>query len=811
MVHTTTEWRDHMPERDGTRPPVWCITFKPDGSQLVLAVGNRVLVFDPSEGELIKSLKGHKDTVYCVTYSADGKWFASGGADCNVIIWTSVGKGFLKFPHNDTIQCVAYNPVNHGLASCTASDFGLWSPEQRKVQKTKVSSKILCCDWTKDGQILALGHLDGKVSLYDKKGDLKTSFERASGAPIWCLQFNPAGSYSGSSSDDLLAVGSWDKTLSFWGTDGNQQGKDRSLGFDPCTLRFMGPGGEYIVLGGSDKKVTLWTKEGFKLKELGKDYNGWVWTAEPRPKHNMIAVGSNDGELAMLKLKFATVHGLFRNRYAYRDHMTDVIVQHLITDKKVRIRCRDYIKKIAVYQDRLAVQLPTRVIIYELRGGGRGGRRNVRSGEGKSSDVGGLASGSDRKTAIPESTDTNMHYTSKTKINKKLECQLLVVTSLHIILCQQRRLQLYNFEGVREREWVLDSVIKYIKVLGGPPGREGVLVGLKSGSVRQIFVDNPFPMELIHANCAVRCLDMSASRKKIAIVDDQSNCLVYDVDSKELLFREPNADSVAWNTEMEDMLCFSGNGMLSIKTGSYPTHHQKLKGFVVGFNGSKIFCLHNLAMSPIDVPQSASLYRYLEDRNYEKSYEVACLGVTESDWRLLAMEALRMMKLQFARRAFIRVRDMRYIELLNQIEVERRGRTANEKVQIAASKAVSKEILRQRSNDMLDVVKKAERRDALPKQDQVFLGHILAYQSRFMDAARVFERAGHIDLAIEMFLDLKRYDDAKNFAAKVSTYCTLSAVFGELFSALFASISRENVLLFRSHTACPHTCTTTHL
>ena len=49
----------------------------------------------------------------------------------------------------------------------------------------------------------------------------------------------------------------------------------------------------------------------------------------------------------------------------------------------------------------------------------------------------------------------------------------------------------------------------------------------------------------------------------------------------------------------------------------------------------------------------------------------------------------------------------------------------------------------------------------------MFLGHIMAYQSRFMDAARIFERAGHIDLAIEMFLDLKRYDDAKSFAAKV--------------------------------------------
>jgi hypothetical protein len=30
--------------------------------------------------------------------------------------------------------------------------------------------------------------------------------------------------------------------------------------------------------------------------------------------------------------------------------MTDVIVQHLITEQKVRIKCRDYVKKIAVYR-----------------------------------------------------------------------------------------------------------------------------------------------------------------------------------------------------------------------------------------------------------------------------------------------------------------------------------------------------------------------------------------------------------------------------------------------------------------------------
>jgi hypothetical protein len=38
-----------------------------------------------------------------------------------------------------------------------------------------------------------------------------------------------------------------------------------------------------------------------------------------------------------------------------REHLTDVVVHHLLTEEKVRICCRDLIKKIAIYKNRLAV------------------------------------------------------------------------------------------------------------------------------------------------------------------------------------------------------------------------------------------------------------------------------------------------------------------------------------------------------------------------------------------------------------------------------------------------------------------------
>ncbi|XP_077302310.1 intraflagellar transport protein 122 homolog [Arctopsyche grandis] len=670
-MRTVPKWINKIHEAEKTEYScVQSLCYSPDGTQMIVAASERVMVYDPQDGSLIRLLRGHKDTVYCVAYAKDGRKFASGGADKIVIIWTSKLEGVLKYSHNEPLQCLAYNPITHQLTSCAVSDIAFWSNEVKAVQKHRVngSGRITCCSWSLDGQLLAVGLSNGFVSIRDKNCEERLKISRE-GCPVWSVLWT----------ESALLVGDWSETLSFYNASGQQVMKDRPIGLMPVCLNRLG---ELILVCGV-KGWIITTLEGVPVL---KNSQQWVWSIEHCDNTNTIALGCLDGTLWCYQIVFNKVHGLYHEKYAYRENLTDVIIHHLTSGTKVKIKCHDKVQKIAIYKHRLAVQLPERIVIYE------------------------------------QSDTDGMLYRVKEKIPQKAECSLLVATSSALLLCQDAKLVMIG--GKNLASWNVPASIKFVKVTT-VQNKEALLLGLANGEIWKVDLDEASMEVLVTIESAIRCFDLSSSKSMIAIVDESCCCHVYMIATQQLLFTAENASSVSWHATYEDLLCYSGGGMLSIKLVPFPESSQPVIGSVVGFQKGHVFCLQANAMQSINVPLSHAMHQYIQNHMFNEAYNIACLGVPNSDWESLGFAALEELSLSVAKKAFQRIENVLFLELVDVLE-EMLNQGDN------ASKALS-------------------------------VAEVYAYRGKFIDAARLYRSNGQSHRALTMYTDLRLFHKAQEY------------------------------------------------
>jgi intraflagellar transport protein 122 len=109
------------------------------------------------------------------------------------------------------------------------------------------------------------------------------------------------------------------------------------------------------------------------------------------------------------------------------------------------------------------------------------------------------------------------------------------------------------------------------------------------------------------------------------------------------------------------------------------------------------------------------------------AYKLACLGVTEQDWRALGVEALQQKNWRYAKKAFCRIRDLKFIDLT---------------------------VL-------------AEQMDKMKSLDDLWLkGEILALQGKHKEAATHYITNKMIDKAVSLLTSLKKFNEANELIRK---------------------------------------------
>ncbi|KAK4469081.1 hypothetical protein MN116_006670 [Schistosoma mekongi] len=667
-MDTAQVWSIKIKGKDGIYNCIWDVCYSSDGSRLLVAAGNLVWVYDANNANLVKSLKGHKDTVYCVACAHDSSLFGSGSADKCVIIWkSSTLEALAKYVHNESIQCLEFNPITMLLASTGSTDFGFWTMDQKNVVKTKISARPTCCSWKSDGQFLAIGLYSGVISIRNKETQEVAKIERPSDSIIWNLKWNPSKSDYG----EVLAVIDWNQKLSFYQLCGRQTGKDHTLGYDPCGVTWFGNKYDSIAVCGSNRMCHLYNSEGVHLACITKQQS-WIWCCCTRKGYNQIAVGCQDGTLETIKLLLDPVDSFYKDRYAFRESLTDVVVQHLITEQKARIKCRDYVKKISLFKNLLVIQLVKKILIYES----------------------------------PYDDMKDLHYQLREKLSQQIVCQHLIIITNNLVVCQDNYLSCVNFKII------------------------------------QIVVDNAFPIVITKVLNEICMLDISRNYDKLAILDVNKTMYAFSIEKKEILFQEPNVLSMTWSTTNNDLIAYSGNDVLFIKNGQFPSHRQYTKGITLSFIGSFVYCLHENTINRIEISLTPAVYHYLGNNQLNEAYHLGYFGLTQQDWKIIGRIALNKLNLKVAKYAYVQLEDILILLFIQQLEERYKRGEWNDKDSV--------------NNSNISII----------------LGDISAYLGNFTEAVVNYTRSsGQQHKIIEMYTDLRCFNELHEI---MSTNCDVN-------------------------------------
>ena len=209
---------------------VFAISFSPGGRTIATAsADNTIRIWDVESGEVLKILEGHEGDVTAVVFSNRlwastgsplppppplvGGIVASASTDETIKLWnTETSEEIRRFlGHSGEVRDIDFSPDSKLLVS-GGSDrlLKIWEVETGRELATLEGHEdtVLSVAFSPNGKYIASGSMDNTIRLWDAETWEELKVYRGHEHYVWSVDFSPDGK--------LLASGSWDGTVRLW-------------------------------------------------------------------------------------------------------------------------------------------------------------------------------------------------------------------------------------------------------------------------------------------------------------------------------------------------------------------------------------------------------------------------------------------------------------------------------------------------------------------------------------------------------------------------------------------------------------------
>ena len=284
----------------GHTDSVYSVSFSPDGTTLASgSVDDTIRLWDVATGRQLRTLQGHTGWVSSVSFSPDGTTLASGSGDDTIRLWdVATGRQLRTLQgHTGWVYSVSFSPDGTTLASGSQDDtIRLWDVATGRQLRTLQghTSWVYSVSFSPDGTTLASGSQDDTIRLWDV----------ATGRQLRTLQGHTSWVFSVSFSPDgqTLASGDLDNAIRLWDVSSGQQlhtltghtNASNDITLSGVYSVSFSPDGQTLASGGRDKTIRLWdVSSGQQLHTL-TGHTISVRSVRFSPDGQTLASGSSD-------------------------------------------------------------------------------------------------------------------------------------------------------------------------------------------------------------------------------------------------------------------------------------------------------------------------------------------------------------------------------------------------------------------------------------------------------------------------------------------------------------------------------------